>query len=51
MSKTVLFKEILFSLIHCYVLFDPLIGTNQVLPLWATIGLGVMLMKGYSAFH
>ena len=31
------------------VLFDPLIGPCQVLPLWIRLDLGVMVMKGYSA--
>ena len=32
------------------VLFDPQIGPYQVLPLWARVDLGAMVMKGYSAF-
>ena len=32
------------------VLFDPYIGPYQVPPLQVKVGLGVMLMKGYSAF-
>ena len=32
------------------VLFNPLIGPYQVLPLWAKVDLGAMAMKGYSAF-
>ena len=32
------------------VLFNPLIGPYQVLPLWARMNLGAMAMKGYSTF-
>ena len=32
------------------VLFIPLIGPYQVLPLWARVDLGALAMKGYSAF-
>ena len=32
------------------VLFNPLIGPYQVLPLWARMDLAVMAMKGYCAF-
>ena len=31
-------------------LFNPEIGPYQVLPLWARVDLGAMVMKGYSAF-
>ena len=32
------------------VLFDPLMGSYQVLPIWFRVDLGVMDMKGYSTF-
>ena len=32
------------------VLFDPLIGPYQLLPLWPRVDLGAMAIKGYSAF-
>ena len=35
---------------HNLVLFNPLIGLCQVLPLLARVDLGAMAMKGYSAF-
>ena len=63
MLKTVLFQTIQFSiqnqfyfkqfslaLVHNLVLFDPLIGSYQVLPLWARVDLGAMVIKEYSAF-
>ena len=42
----------LFSLaqVQSLVLFDPLIGTCHVLPLWVRVDLGAMAMKGYNAF-
>ena len=51
MSKTVLFKK-KFSLasVHSLVLFDPLRGPYQVLPLQDRMDLGAMAMKEYSAF-
>ena len=33
-----------------FVLFDLLIGPNQVVSLWPRVDLGVMAMKGYSTF-
>ena len=42
--KTINFKQ--FSL----ALFDPLIGPDQVLPLWDRVDQGVMAIKWYSAF-
>ena len=42
-SNSVWYKLIL-------VLFDPLMGPYQVLSLWARVDLGVMAIKGYSAF-
>ena len=52
--KTALFQTIQFSIstqFKCLrVLFDLLIGPYQVLPLQARVDLGVMEMKGYSAF-
>ena len=35
---------------HSLVLFDPLIGAYQMLPLQARVYLEVMTMKGYSTF-
>ena len=32
------------------VLFDPLIGSYQVLPLWVRVSLGAMALKEYSIF-
>ena len=50
----VIFQSIQFSLsteFKCQtVLFDPLIGPHQVLPLRARVDLGAIAMKGYSAF-
>ena len=39
-----------FSISMLLVLFNPLIGPYQVLPLRARVDLGAMAMKGYSAF-
>ena len=51
---TVLFQTIQLSIstqFKCQtVLFDPEIGTYQVQPLWAKVDLGVIAIKGYSAF-
>ena len=56
-DQTVLFQTIQFSMLFlctqfkCQtVLFNPLIGPFQVLPLWARVDMGVMAMKGFSAF-
>ena len=46
MSKTVLFQPIHFSL----VLFHPLRGPYQMLPLRAKVELGAMAINGYSTF-
>ena len=54
----ILFLTIQFSISHLFafslkcrtVLFNPLIGPYQVLPLWATINLKAITMKGCSAF-
>ena len=32
------------------VLFNPWIGSYQVLPFWARVDMGAIAMKGYSAF-
>ena len=54
-DQTVLFQTIQFSISHLFaqfkyqtVLFDPLIGPYQVLPLQDRVG--AMAMKGYSEF-
>ena len=31
-------------------MFDPFIRLYQVLPLWGRVGLGAIVIKGYSAF-
>ncbi len=49
-SPTVLIQTIQFSISTQLVLFNPEIGLYQVLPFWARVDLGVMVMKGYSAF-
>ena len=53
----VLFQTIQFSMsfvciqFKCQtVLFNTLIGSYQVLPLWARMDLGAMAIKGYSTF-
>ena len=48
--KTFLFQAIRFSISMLLVLFNPLIGPHQVLPLRAKVDLGAMAMKGYSTF-
>ena len=54
MLKTVLFQTIQLSISTQFkfqtLLFNPLIGSNQVLPLRARVDQEVMTMKGYSAF-
>ena len=47
MSKTVPFQTIQFSTSTQFSSIQPI---DQVLPLWARVDLGVMAMKGYSAF-
>ena len=42
--------SIQFSISMLLVLFNPLIGPYQVLPLRARVDLGAMAMKGYSKF-
>ena len=39
------------SVLHMYslVLFNPLIGSYQVVSLWVRVDLGAMAMNGYSA--
>ena len=53
-DQTVLLLTINFSIstqFKCQkVIFNPLIGPCQVLPLRAKVDLGAMAMKGYSAF-
>ena len=56
-DQTVLFLTIQSYLSFVYiefkcqtVLFDPLIGSCQVLLLWACVDLEAMAMKGYFAF-
>ena len=46
MSKTVLFQTIQFSICTQLILFKPLIGPYQVLPLRTRVDLGVMAIKG-----
>ena len=50
MSKQFYFKLFSLAKIHSLILFDPKIGPYQVLPLQATVDLGVMAMKEYSTF-
>ena len=56
LSKTFLFQAIQFtqtiefSISMLLVLFNPLIGPYQVLPLRARVDLGAMAMKGCSVF-
>ena len=56
-DQTVLFQKIQFSMsfvgtqFKCEtILFDLEIGPDQILPLRATVDLGVMAIKGYSTF-
>ena len=48
--KQFLFQTIQFSISMLLVLFNPLIGSYQVLPFWARVDLGAMAMKGCSRF-
>ena len=50
MLKQSYLKQFSLACVHSLVLFDPYIGTYQVLPLWARVDLGAMAMKGFSAF-
>ena len=50
LSQTVLIQTIQFSISMQLVLFNPLIGSYQVLPFRARVDLGAMAMKGCSAF-
>ncbi len=49
-SQTDLIQTIQFSISMQLVLFDSLIEPYQVLPLWVTVALGAMAIKGYSTF-
>ena len=49
MSKQFYFNQFNLVLVRSLVLFDPLIGPYQVLPLRARVDLGAMAMKGYTA--
>ena len=44
------FQTIQLNISYSLVLFDPLIGPNQLLPLRDRVYLGAMAMKGYSTF-
>ena len=50
MSKQFYFKLFTLALVRILVLFVPLKGPYQVQPLRARLDLGVMAIKGYSAF-
>ena len=57
MTKQFYFKQFKFVYVICFsgfrcqtVLFNPLIGRCQVLPLRARVDMGAMAMKEYSAF-
>ena len=50
MSKQFYFKQFYLAYVHSFSLLDPSIGPYQVLPLQSRVDLGVMAMKGYSAF-
>ena len=50
MSKQFYFKQFSLVYVHNLVLFDPLVGPYQVLPLRAGVDLGAIPMEGYSAF-
>ena len=49
--KTVLFQAILFSASTQFYLFELLIESYLVLPLWASVVLRGIAIKGYSAFQ
>ena len=51
-NDSILHKSLVCTQRKCQtVLFDPWIGPYQVLQLRASVDLGAMAMKGYSAFH
>ena len=50
MSEEFYFKQFSLALVHNLILFDTLVGPYQVLPLWARMDLGTMVMKVYFAF-
>ena len=50
MSKQFYFKQFSLAQVRSLVLFEPLIGPYQVLPLWGRVDLRAMAMKRYSAF-
>ena len=50
MSEQFYFKQFSLAQFQGLVLFDPLIGPYQVLPLWVRIDLRAMAMKEYAAF-
>ena len=50
MSKTFNFKQFRIAELHSLVLFDPLIGPYQILPLLADVNLEAMALKEYSVF-
>ena len=49
-SKLSYFKQFSLAYVYSLFLFDPSIGSYQVLPLWANVDLGAMAIKGYNAF-
>ena len=50
-NNSVRHKSFICTQFKCQtVLFDPKIGPYQVLPLWACVDLGAMVMKGYATF-
>ena len=50
MSKQFNFKQFSLAFAYCLVLFDRKIGAYQMLPLRASVDLGVVAIKWYSAF-
>ena len=50
MSKQFYLEQLSLAEVHSLVLFDPSIGPYQMLPLQTRVDLGVMTIKGYSAF-
>ena len=50
MSKQFYFKQFNLAQAHSLFLFDPEIGSYQMLQLEARVDLGAMAMKRYSAF-
>ena len=49
-SQTVLIQTIQLIISMQLVLFNPTIGSYQVLPFWARVDQGAIAMKGYSTF-